>query len=86
MNYSTLDKLELNSKVLIKAWDHENQGVVETVATYLGWCDHPDWGTAVAVSYENKNCHFDDIFNEGQKETETDVPVGKFLTNVIRII
>jgi len=74
-----IDNLETNTKVLMKAWDHENKCLVETVATYLGWCDHPDYGTAVAVSYENKDCHFDD-------ETETDIPEQQFNKNVIKVM
>jgi hypothetical protein len=83
-----VDDLEANTKVLIKAWDHENNEQVETVATYNGWCDHPDWGTAVNVSYENQNCHFESLYvgEEGQKETETDIPVTQFEKNVIRVM
>jgi hypothetical protein len=83
-----VDDLEANTKVLIKAWDHENNEQVETIATYNGWCDHPDWGTAVNVSYENQNCHFESLYvgEEGQKETETDIPVTQFEKNVIRVM
>jgi len=83
-----VDDLEANTKVLIKAWDHENNEQVDTVATYNGWCDHPDWGTAVNVSYENQNCHFESLYvgEEGQKETETDIPVTQFEKNVIRVM
>ena len=48
MNNKQFDALDAGTKVLIKAWDHENNDqAVETVATYNGWCDHPDYGTAV---------------------------------------
>jgi len=81
-----IDNLETGTKVLIKAWDHENNDQVETVATYNGWCDHPDYGTAVSVSYENKDCHFDDFWNKGVKETETDIPVRQFEKNVLKVM
>ena len=82
------DALPSGTKVLIKAWDHENNVAVETVATFNGWCDHPDWGTAVSVTYDNKDCHFESLYvgEEGQKETETDIPVGQFQKNVIRVM
>ena len=72
-----IDKLEIGTKVLIKAWDHNISDQVETVATYNGWCDHPDWGAAVNVSYENTNCHIDEI--------ETDIPVSQFQKNTIKL-
>ena len=75
MNSKQFDALEAGTKVLIKAWDHENNVAVETVATYNGWCDHPEWGAAVSVSYENTDCHID--------ETETDIPVRQFEKNII---
>ena len=88
MNNKEFDALETGTKVLLKAWDHENNKIVETVATYLGWCDHPDWGLAVTISYDNKDCHFESLFvgEEGQKETETDIPVSQFQQNVIRVM
>ena len=61
MNNKQFDLLDAGTKVLIKAWDHENNVAVETVATYNGWCDHPDYGTAVSVSYDNQDCHLDDF-------------------------
>ena len=83
-----VDDLEANTKVLIKAWDHENNEQVETVATYNGWCDHPDWCTSFSVTYDNKDCHFESLYvgEEGQKETETDIPVTQFEKNVIRVM
>jgi hypothetical protein len=72
-----IDKLEIGTKVLIKAWDHNASDIVETVATYNGWCDHPEWGAAVNVSYENTGCHID--------ETETDIPVSQFQKNTIKL-
>ena len=72
-----IDKLEIGTKVLIKAWDHNISDQVETVATYNGWCDHPEWGAAVNVSYENTGCHID--------ETETDIPVSQFQKNTIKL-
>ena len=72
-----IDKLEIGTKVLIKAWDHNISDQVETVATYNGWCDHPEWGAAVSVSYENTDCHID--------ETETDIPVSQFQKNTIKL-
>jgi len=88
MNDKQFDALATGTNVLIKAWDHENNKIVETVATYLGWCDHPDWGLAVTISYDNKDCHFESLFvgEEGQKETETDIPVSQFQQNVIRVM
>ena len=73
MNNKQFDALDAGTKVLIKAWDHENNVAVETVATYNGWCDHPDWGAAVNVSYKNTDCHID--------ETETDIPARQFQKN-----
>ena len=72
-----IDKLEIGTKVFIKAWDHNISDQVETIATYNGWCDHPDWGAAVNVSYENTDCHID--------ETETDIPVSQFQKNTIKL-
>ena len=72
-----IDKLEIGTKVLIKAWDHNISDQVETVATYNGWCDHPEWGAAVNVSYENTDCHIN--------ETETDIPVSQFQKNTIKL-
>jgi hypothetical protein len=88
MNAREFNNLEANTKVLIKAWDHENNVAVETVATFNGWCDHPDWGTAVSVSYENQNCHFESLYvgEEGKKETETDIPVTQFQKAVIKVM
>jgi len=86
MNDKQFDALATGTNVLLKAWDHENNKIVETVATYLGWCDHPDWGLAVTISYENKDCHFDDERVEGQKETKTDIPVSQFQQNVILVM
>ena len=80
-----IDNLEANTKVLIKAFDHENNEIVETVATFNGWCDHPDWGTAVNVSYENVDCHMEDLFSD-EKDTETDIPVSQFEKNVIKVM
>jgi len=77
MNSKQFDALEAGTKVLIKAWDHENNVAVETVATYNGWCDHPEWGAAVNVSYENTDCHID--------ETETDIPARQFEKNIIKL-
>ena len=85
MNSRQFDALEAGTKVLIKAWDHENNVAVETVATYNGWCDHPDWGTAVNVSYENVDCHMDSFFSN-ERETETDIPVSQFQKNVIEVM
>ena len=85
MNSKQFDALEAGTKVLIKAWDHENNVAVETVATYNGWCDHPDWGTAVNVSYENVDCHMDSFFSN-ERETETDIPVSQFQKNVIEVM
>lgn len=85
MNAREFNNLEANTKVLIKAWDHENNEAVETVATYNGWCDHPDWGTAVNVSYDNKDCHFDSLFGD-YKEEDTDIPVAQFQKNVIKVM
>ena len=85
MNSKQFDALEAGTKVLIKAWDHENNVAVETVATYNGWCDHPDWGTAVNISYENVDCHMDSFFSD-EKETETDIPVSQFQKNVVEVM
>jgi len=82
MNSKQFDALEAGTKVLIKAWDHENNVAVETVATYNGWCDHPDWGTAVNISYD---CHMDSFFSD-EKETETDIPVSQFQKNVVEVM
>jgi hypothetical protein len=60
----------------MKAWDHENNCSVVTTAIYLGECDHPDWGTAIRVSYKNTDCHLEDF--DCIKETETDIPVSYF--------
>ena len=79
MNNKQFDALDAGTKVLIKAWDHENNKIVETVATYLGWSDHPEYGTVVSVSYENKDCHFDD-------ETETDIAINSFTKNVLKVM
>lgn len=86
MNNKQFDALDAGTKVLIKAWDHENNVAVETVATYNGWCDHPDYGTAVSVSYDNQDCHLDDFWNKGVKETETDISVSQFLNNVLKLM
>ena len=72
-----LDDLKPGTKLVIKAWDHNISDQVETVATYNGWCDHPEWGAAVSVSYENTDCHID--------ETETDIPVRQFEKNIIKL-
>ena len=85
MNSRQFDALEAGTKVLIKAWDHENNVAVETVATYNGWCDHPDWGTAVNISYDNVDCHMDSFFSD-EKETETDIPVSQFQKNVVEVM
>ena len=85
MNSKQFDALEAGNKVLIKAWDHENNVAVETVATYNGWCDHPDWGTAVNISYDNVDCHMDSFFSD-EKETETDIPVSQFQKNVVEVM
>jgi hypothetical protein len=85
MNSKQFDALEAGTKVLIKAWDHENNVAVETVATYNGWCDHPDWGTAVNISYDNVDCHMDSFFSD-EKETETDIPVSQFQKNVVEVM
>ena len=85
MNSKQFDALEAGTKVLIKAWDHENNVAVETVATYNGWCDHPDWGTAVNISYDNVDCHMDSFFSN-ERETETDIPVSQFQKNVIEVM
>ena len=85
MNSKQFDALEAGTKVLIKAWDHENNVAVETVATYNGWCDHPDWGTAVNISYDNVDCHMDSFFSD-EKETETDIPVSQFQKNVVKVM
>ena len=85
MNNRQFDALEAGTKVLIKAWDHNISDQVETVATYNGWCDHPDWGTAVNVSYENVDCHMDSLFSN-ERETETDIPVSQFQKNVIQVM
>ena len=85
MNSRQFDALEAGTKVLIKAWDHKNNVAVETVATYNGWCDHPDWGTAVNISYDNVDCHMDSFFSD-EKETETDIPVSQFQKNVVEVM
>lgn len=85
MNSKQFDALEAGTKVLIKAWDHENNVAVETVATYNGWCDHPDWGTAVNISYDNVDCHMDSFFSN-ERETETDIPVSQFQKNVVEVM
>ena len=85
MNDKQFDALATGTKVLIKAWDHENNVAVETVATFNGWCDHPDWGSAVSVTYDNKDCHFDTLCGE-YKEEDTDIPVSQFQQNVIRVM
>jgi len=85
MNAREFNNLEANTKVLIKAWDHKNNVAVETVATYNGWCDHPDWGTAVNVSYKNVDCHMDSLFSN-ERETETDIPVSQFCNNVLKVM
>ena len=85
MNAREFNNLEANTKVLIKAWDHKNNEAVETVATYNGWCDHPDWGTAVNVSYENVDCHMDSLFSN-ERETETDIPVAQFQKAVLKVM
>ena len=85
MNSRQFDALEAGTKVLIKAWDHNISDQVETVATYNGWCDHPDWGTAVNVSYENVDCHMDSFFSN-ERETETDIPVSQFQKNVVEVM
>ena len=36
MNTKEFDALDTGTKVLIKAWDHENNVAVETVATFNG--------------------------------------------------
>ena len=86
MNVKEFDALEANTGILMTAWDRENNCAVKTCATFRGWCDHPDWGTAVTISYDNPNCHFEDIFNEGQKETETDISIKQFLRAVIEVL
>ena len=86
MNNKQFDALDAGTKVLIKAWDHENNVAVETVATYNGWCDHPDYGTAVSVSYDNQDCHLVDFWNKGVKETETDIDVSQFCNNVLKVM
>ena len=75
MNYS-LVAIE-GDKFQMKAWDHENNCSVVTTATYKGECDHPDWGTAITVSYANADCHLEDLYTD-IKETETDIPVSQF--------
>ena len=75
MNYS-LVAIE-GDKFQMKAWDHENNCSVVTTATYKGECDHPDWGTAVTISYANADCHLEDLYTD-IKETETDIPVSQF--------
>jgi len=84
MNNKQFDNLETGTKVLMKAWDHENNKIVETVATYLGWCDHPEYGTAVTVSYENKDCHLN--HSDWAEETETDIAINSFTKNVIKVM
>ena len=85
MNSRQFDALEAGTKVLIKEWDHENNVAVETVATYNGWCDHPDCGTAVNISYDNVDCHMDSFFSN-ERETETDIPVSQFQKNVVEVM
>lgn len=73
-----IERLPINAGITIKAWDHEHHDVVVTTASYRGTCDHPDWGQAVMISYDNPNCHLEDLFCEGQKETETAISLAQF--------
>ena len=82
MNNTEFNNLEAGTKVTMRAFDHDANEAVITTATYNGWCDHPDWGTAVNVTYDNDACHMDDLFTPGVKETDTDIPVAQFLSNV----
>ena len=81
MNYS-LVAIE-GDKFQMKAWDHENNCSVVTTAIYLGECDHPDWGTAIRVSYKNPDCHLEDF--DDIKETETDIPVAQFNKAIVSV-
>tara|TARA_B100000795_G_C22685398_1_gene393448 strand:- start:91 stop:402 length:312 start_codon:yes stop_codon:yes gene_type:complete len=82
MNYSLV---AINGdRFQMKAWDHENNCSVVTTATYLGECDHPDWGTAITVSYKNTDCHLEDLYTD-IKETETDIPVNQFNKAIVSV-
>lgn len=74
-----LDVIKLGSKVTITAWDHKNMNVIETTATYDGWCDHQEWGAAVFVRYDNKNCYI----NETDKQHY--MPMSQFESNVSKV-